>query len=92
MRGGLFNRKFCKILQKRLLFVNITYIDSILRWFNKYSYELLFHLFSSYDSYLPISAMVGMPEIYTLGVGMGSKMLALVCWNSICFLCFCAER
>ena len=34
--------------------------------------------------------MVGMPEIYILGVGMGSKMLAFVCWNSMYFQCFCA--
>ena len=29
--------------------------------------------------------MVGMPEFYILGVGKGSKMLALVCRNLICF-------
>ena len=25
--------------------------------------------------------MVGMPKVYILGVGMGSKMIALLCWN-----------
>ena len=29
--------------------------------------------------------MVDMLEIYILGAGMGSKMLALVCWNLMCF-------
>ena len=29
--------------------------------------------------------MVGMPEIYILGVGKDSKMLALVCRNLMCF-------
>ena len=72
--------------------MNITYIDSILCRFNKYSYELLFHPFSSYDSSLPLSTMLGMPEIYISGVSIGSKMLALVCWNLVCFLCFCAGK
>ena len=31
--------------------------------------------------------MVGMPEIYVLGVGMGSKMLALVCCIIWCVFC-----
>ena len=78
---------FAKSYRGGCFFINITYIDS--SRFNKYSYELLFHLFSSYDSYLPISTMVGMAEMYMLGVGMGNKMLALVCWNLISFLCFC---
>ena len=25
--------------------------------------------------------MVGMPKVYILGVDMGSKMIALLCWN-----------
>ena len=36
--------------------------------------------------------MVGMAEIDILDVGMGDKMLALVCWNLMCFLCFCAGK
>ena len=36
--------------------------------------------------------MVGLPEIDILDVGMGDKMLALVCWNLMCFLCFCAGK
>ena len=36
--------------------------------------------------------MVGMPEIYILGIGKGSKMLAIVCWKLMCFLCFCAGK
>ena len=51
----------------------VSYIHSILCRFSKYSYELLFHFLSSYDSYLPISTMVGMPEIDILD----GKMLAL---------------
>ena len=81
---------FAKSYRGGCFFMNITYIDS--SRFNKYSYELLFQLFSSYESYLPISTMVGMPEMYMLGVGMDNKMLAPVCWNLICFLCFCAGK
>ena len=33
--------------------------------------------------------MVGMPAIDILDVCMDDKMLALVCWNLMCFLCFC---
>ena len=29
--------------------------------------------------------MVGMPKVYILGVGMGSKMIALLCWNWFVF-------
>ena len=36
--------------------------------------------------------MVGMPEIDILDVGMGDKMLPLVCGNLMCFLCFCAGK
>ena len=36
--------------------------------------------------------MTDMPEIYIIGVGMGSKMLALVCWNLMCFLWFFAGK
>ena len=33
-----------------------------------------------------------MPEIDILDVGMGGKMLALLCWNLVCFLCFCVGK
>ena len=36
--------------------------------------------------------MVGMPEIDISDVGMGDKILAFVCWNLICFLCFWLEN
>ena len=48
--------------------------------------------FSSHDFYLPIFTMVGMSEIDILDIGMGGKMLALVCWNLMHFLCFCAGK
>ena len=60
---------------------------NILGWFVGYISLLSFH-----DSYLPILMMVGMPEIDILNIGMGDKMLALVCWNLMCFLCFCAGK
>ena len=36
--------------------------------------------------------MVGMPEIVILDVGMGDKILALVCWNLMCFFIFWAGK
>ena len=36
--------------------------------------------------------MVGMAEIDILDVGMGDKILGLVCWNLTCFLYFCAGK
>ena len=36
--------------------------------------------------------MEGVPEIDILDVGMGNKLLALVCWNLMGFLCFCAGK
>ena len=40
---------------------------------------LVVSLFSFHDSYLPILIMVGTPQIDILDIGMGDKMLALVC-------------
>ena len=36
--------------------------------------------------------MAGLPEIDLLDFGMGGKVLALVCWHLMYFLCFCAGR